>query len=125
MTLQLPTLLALLGAALMAVAIFVPQKPVTKIAARPPAVVVHNAISTWMEPPLSPPAGLLATVKPISWPTLLDSRATDCDIDARREIAQALGALGEHWCAGIIARALDEETDADVRLALSQAAAAG
>jgi hypothetical protein len=126
----------LLGAALMAVAIFVPQKPVAKIAPRLAVVTTHSVISTWVQAPaydLAAPVPVpepatvevAATAAPMSWPALVDPRATDCDAHARRQIAQALGALGEDWCAGIVARALAEETDADVRSALSEAFATG
>jgi hypothetical protein len=119
MTLQLPTLLALLGAALMAVAIFVPQKPFVRVMARP-ALIAHATIATWHEAPLSDtPVQTLDA--PLLWPALIDARATHCDAPARAEIVRALGALGEDWCGPILRRALDEETDAGVRLALMQA----
>jgi len=134
MTLQLPTLLALLGTALMALAIFAPHKTAVRTPAALPRVG-QTVISTWQSEPLDSPAQYMQMAdmpaySPLAdvgmpdgsaapaWPVLIDPLATHCDADARRRIALALGALKEPWCEEILRRALDEEIDADVRLAL-------
>jgi hypothetical protein len=149
MTLQLPTLLALLGAALMGLAIFAPHKAAARPAPSAPRIA-QATISTWQPeitddvrsryiPIVTPAYSAMSedtaftpvadTLEPadtfnsantpvLSWPALVDPQAAGCDAAVRRELALALSALSEPWCEEIIRRALDEEPDGIVRLAL-------
>ena len=127
LTLQIPTLLALLGTALMAVVIFAPAPVEAKVtmSLAPPFMPplapssferwasaqpdVHDA---WSLPPENPPQA-----SP-TWPTLLDPRAASCDAAARLALVDALATVRAPWADAILHRALDDEPDALVRDAI-------
>ncbi len=122
LTLQMPMLLALLGTVLMAVVIFAPSRvpaPVTTSFAPPPA---PPAIDRWEPPtpvePWEPPAAEPAAAHLLAWPALVDPRASGCDAAARLELVEALGAVRTSWSQAILCRALDEEPDPAVRVAV-------
>jgi hypothetical protein len=89
---------------------------------------VVTAVSPVETMPLSP------TVKPaheqtgqvaifsrtISWPTLVDPEAGELDDNERRRVLDGLGIVGDTWCAGILAKAFDEE-EGDLRVAAIEA----
>ena len=124
MILEIPTLLVLLGAALMTVAIFAPKRrPVELLAGAGPAA--FNAWHTLSEPPIAPPSYAEEHVPPaactgagLTWPALVDSCALDLDEAARIALILALAALRQPWAQAILQRAIAEETDASVRAAL-------
>ena len=101
MTLQVPSLLMLVGAALLAVAIFAPG----------PAG--DEAMSGLHAAGGGPPA----------WPQRFDPRAAGCDPAARIELIGGLADVGAGWSDAVLRAALDEETDPQVRRALEEAAA--
>jgi len=109
MTLTIPQLLVMLGAALLAVALFVPRAPkAATLTARPPiadvdqgVVAEHPAVLANASVPESPA---------IAWPLLLDAHAVALDASARRSLLESLAAIGEPWCEPILAAALTEET---------------
>jgi hypothetical protein len=138
LTLQIPTLLALLATALMAVVIFAPER----VAARPtisfapplapahiePAPHTRSHLERW-EPesdslldaataavPLD--AATATVAQPPAWPALVDPRATGCDVRVRLALVDALLTVGTPWSRAILQRALDDESDPDVRSAV-------
>jgi hypothetical protein len=91
MSAGLPTVLALAGTALMAIAIFGPfRKPVDAVDA-----VAGDAEST----PGSAFGTASADGAP-AWPALVDATAVACDAHARIDLADALGTLRSAWAAG-------------------------
>lgn len=105
MTLHVPTLLALLGAALMTVAIFAPKKRVA-----PPPVAVAA--------PRQPADAAPREAAGPPWPALVDPRAVAVDAETRIRIVAALVALDETWCEEILRHADAGETDPAVRRAI-------
>ncbi|GAC1596698.1 MAG: hypothetical protein NVS3B28_28290 [Candidatus Velthaea sp.] len=126
MNLEIPTLLVFLGAALMAIAIFAPKRrPPQALAASGPA---FNAWHTVPEPQLAAPVftddvapPVVSALPALTWPTLVDPRAVCVDGAARVALVQALAALREPWAEVILRRALAEETDLSVQIALESA----
>jgi hypothetical protein len=114
--LHVPTLLALLGTALMAVVIFAPA----------PAVVPRSAASELFSP-LPFEAFAAAGIVPLPelpppssvvWPTLVDPSAAQCDAGVRLALVDALAAVRTPWADAILRQALGEEPDARVRAAI-------
>jgi len=103
MSLTVPQLLVMLGAALLAVALFVPRpQKASTLAALPPIVQVSDCVVD------------VASVQEradIAWPLLLDAHAGALDASARRSLLESLVAIGEPWCEPILATACTEETD--------------
>ena len=52
----------------------------------------------------------------ITWPALVDPDAGELDEGERRRVLDGLGIVGDAWCAGILAKAFDEE-EGDLRVA--------
>jgi hypothetical protein len=142
MTLEMPTLLALLGTALLAVVIFAPKRTVARAAVAtaspaPPLVELPHhtfAHDAWegawtdLPRPNTPPesdtfAAEAPSPEPV-WPLLVDPRAGGCDAAARWELVDALAAVRAPWSEAILVRALDDESDPDVRNAVRAALAA-
>jgi hypothetical protein len=100
---SVPTALAVAGTALMAVAIFGP---------------FHRTAGDDSDESA-------AAIKPHSdgkpWTALVDPSALACDVPARIDLAEALGALQSAWAAAILRQALEIEADAAVRSAISTA----
>ncbi|MFN2459860.1 MAG: hypothetical protein ABR591_04095 [Candidatus Velthaea sp.] len=107
MTAQLPALLALVGAALMALAVLAPAKAVS-VADPAPAASLP----------------LLEAQREPQWPLLIDPSAAGCGAAARADIVAALAALREPWARVILERAHAEEPDPAVRSALGHALSA-
>jgi hypothetical protein len=92
-----PMALTVAGTALMAVAIFGPfRKPVDFDEAPEPAAVAQ-------------------------WPALVEATAVACDVPARIDLADALGALRSAWAAAILRQAYETEPDPAVRSAIASA----
>jgi hypothetical protein len=132
---QLPTLLALLGAALTGVAIFAPPRPGAggpAISFAPPLAPVlppterRPEVWTVDEPAFDalgagqPAPGVLVEDEP-GWPALVDPCATGCDAAARAGLVEALVAVGAPWAEAILCRAAVEERDPRVGAALATA----
>ncbi len=100
---SVPTLLALAGTALMAVAIFVPirsaigDRKLTKVADR--ADRPH-------------------------WPELVEPSAAYCDAAARVDLVDALASIGSPWAENVLRQASGEETDPLVLAAIESALSA-
>lgn len=115
-----PTLLAVLGTALMAVVIFAPAPAaptVTASCAPPPAPLPFEQASllhteTWFEPERRP-----------AWPALLDASASECDAPVRLRLVAALAAVRTPWSDDVLRCALAEESDRLVRDAIAAALA--
>lgn len=122
MTLQVPSLLMLIGAALLAVAIFAPKSPravAVSVLAAPAAVIDRR------EPPLAEqvPDLLFRAPQPVSdapprWPERFDPRAAFSDAEARIALIDALADVRAGWSDAVLRAAFDEETDPNVRRAL-------
>lgn len=105
MNASVPTALALAGTALMALAIFGPFR-------RP----VHDRAPDAVQPvPASQPAPA------VQWPALVEATATACDVPARIDLADALGALRSPWSESVLRQAHDSEPDPAVRAAIETA----
>lgn len=99
-------ILALLGTALMTLAIFAPRKPLPA----PPQPVARE---------IRRPASAEPAERPLPrWPLLADPRAVACDARARLAIIAALADLHASWADEILDRAHAEECDPIVRAAL-------
>jgi hypothetical protein len=99
----LPAALAVAGTALMAVAIFGPFHRMSKDEADERA------------------SGSPATAVSSPWPVLVEASAVACDVPARIDLAEALGALQSGWSASILRQALETESDPGVRSAIAAA----
>lgn len=101
MNATVPAALAVAGTALMAVALFGPFRR---------SVDVDDAAET-------------GTRKngEVLWPALVDASAVSCDIPARIDIADALGALRTAWSETILRKAYEVEPDPAVRDAIAAA----
>jgi hypothetical protein len=127
MTLQIPTLLALLGTALMAVAIFAPRRSaapaMVSFAAPSPAAAARWAPASAVELSDSPAFEAAALAEPaepeLTWPALVDLRAAGCDLSTRLALLDALTSLRGPWADAILARAWAEERDVLVRATLA------
>ncbi len=144
MTLEMSTLLALLGTALTAVAIFAPRRAIPQAASSSaPSVPFSGLVERWRGAAESHPSEEWANTPPPeavreliavplnsasppvpAWPSLVDPRAAGCDAAARWELVDALAAVRAPWAETILVRALDDEPDPDVRNALHAALAA-
>ena len=130
LTLQIPTLLALLATALMAIVIFAPERAVVRptISFAPPLGAAPVEAVAHALPPLErswepEPDGLdsvapAAVSRPPAWPALVDPRAAGCDAGARLALVEALISVGTPWAREILQRALDDERDPGVRTAV-------
>ncbi len=118
LTLQLPTLLALLGAALMTVVIFAPRASSAPVAASCAPPSAPPPLERWAPrcvPDVVPPPPAPDLAPAAAWPALLDPGAAGCDAAARLALVDALGAVRTAWAAAILERALREDVDAAVR----------
>ncbi|MBV8299004.1 MAG: hypothetical protein JO083_05630 [Candidatus Eremiobacteraeota bacterium] len=146
LTLQIPTLLAVLATALMAVVIFAPERaaPRPTISFAPPlapapldtAPRTFSRFADWGPDAGSPDAGPIpaahsipdadsffaaAVPQPPGWPALVDRRAAGCDAPARLALVEALLAIETPWARAILQRVLDDERDPAVRAAVTAA----
>jgi len=91
-----------------------------------PVVTSVSPVETMPLNPTPPPwpaeqTGQVAIFsRTISWPTLVDRAAGELDETERRRVIEGLGIVGDTWCAGILARAFDEE-EGDLRVAAIEA----
>ena len=102
MSISVPILLALAGTALMAIAIFVPFRSSTSQRA---TVAAGEGVAV------------------PDWPQLVEPTATACDARARLDLVDALASIGSPWALGVLHRASEEETDANVLAAIVSALA--
>jgi hypothetical protein len=57
----------------------------------------------------------------VLWPALVEPSAVACDVPARIDLADALGALQSEWSETILRKAYEIEPDGEVRAAISAA----
>jgi hypothetical protein len=124
LTVQLPTLLALLGTALMAVVIFAPKAPAVSVAASCAPPGAPPALEHWTPPAQTSEMPAFEPAAPerrfdlrvaAAWPALIDPSAAGCDSDTRLALVDALGALGTPWAAAILERAWLDDPDEAVQ----------
>lgn len=126
MTLQIPTLLALLGTALMAVAIFAPKRVAATPAVSFAPPLGAPPVERWTPPLADDPFPMpepiveprLVERRP-GWPQLLDASAVDCDATARLALVDALARLHTPWAEAILTCAEEDEPDELVRAAIT------
>jgi hypothetical protein len=94
---EVPAALALAGTALLAMAFFGPFRRASE----------SNRTETAT-------GGVL-------WPSLVEASATACDVPARIDMADALGALHSAWAEAILRQAYESEPDPEVRSAIATA----
>lgn len=118
LTVQLPTLLALLGTALMAVVIFAPKATAAPVAASCAPPSAPPALERWSPPPhvselpaAAPERARDLPAPPPAWPALLEPGAGGCDRAARLALIDALGAVRTPWAEAILERALRDDPD--------------
>lgn len=80
-----------------------------------PAVVAATVASA---PEITGP--VVAFAREIAWPLAIDPDAGTLTEAERRRVVEGLGIVGDAWCAGILARAFEEE-DGDLRVAVVEA----
>lgn len=100
MNATVPAALAVAGTALMALAIFGPFR---RTAVEPDVAAAETANAT------------------VSWPSLVEASAGACDVPARIDLADALGALQTSWAETILRQAYETEPDPGVRSAIASA----
>jgi hypothetical protein len=108
LTVQLPTLLALLGTALMAVVVFAPKAPVAPVVASCAPPNAPPALERWAPPHAS------EAPEP-AWPALIEPSAAGCDRAGRLALIDALGAVRTPWAEAILTRAVRDDPDETVR----------
>jgi hypothetical protein len=120
LTLQIPTLLALLGTALMAVVIFAPAANAASVTVSfaPPLAPVERWSPAPADPFATNSAADIFSHRSPEWPALVDPRAAHCDAASRLALADALATVRGPWADAILHRALDDEPDALVRDAI-------
>jgi HEAT repeat protein len=97
-----PAALAVAGTALMAVAVFAP--------------FLRPALAAGDEGPAAETNG-----GSVLWPALVETSAVKCDVAARIDLAEALGALQSAWSETILRKAYETEPDPGVRSAIAAA----
>ena len=102
MNATVPAALAVAGTALMAVALFGPfRRPLDDVDDEAPAGATNGAT--------------------VLWPALVEASAVRCDVPARIDLAEALGALQSAWSETILQKAYETEPDPGVRSAIATA----
>ena len=97
----------ILGVALLGLAQLLPRRP---------------APARDVPPAADAEAPVTVSVRTITWPALIDDGAGELSDAERLGVIDALGLVGDPWCARILVRAFEEE-DGDVRVAAIDALA--
>jgi hypothetical protein len=127
LTLELPTLLALVGTALMAVVIFAPRPLAMHVAASCAPPAAPAPVTHWYPAPdedlFAPPAEPADDAVPprAMWPGTFDPRAAGCAAEVRLELIDALSAIRTSWADAVLRHALHDDPDASVRDAAAAA----
>ncbi|HEY0614206.1 MAG TPA: HEAT repeat domain-containing protein [Candidatus Elarobacter sp.] len=111
-------ILGVIGITLYTLAVFWPhsKKPVVT-AVSPVETMPLGPNPAWESASTGPVAVFSRTV---TWPALVDPEAGELDDPERRRVIDGLGIVGDAWCAGILAKAFDEE-EGDLRVAAIEA----
>jgi hypothetical protein len=135
LTMQIPTLLAVLGTVLMGIVIFAPAPVAARVTTSFAPPLPSQSPEQWRAETFSPlhfddraiaddlvaPAG--ESCEPaetiVTWPSLVDPSATGCDAATRLALVDALATVRTGWSDAILRRAWDEEPDELVRDALA------
>ena len=131
---DVPTLLAVLAAALCALAVFAPARAAraAPVSFAPP-FPGEPPVERWSPPPFEDEpleididididdGDAIPAPEAATWPLLIDARAFACDAQSRHDLVDALVALRAPWADAILERARAEEPDEGVRTALERA----
>ena len=101
----------IVGTGLIAIARFFPQtkEPIVTAVSPVETMALGEPDTAW-EPQNPPVPELVAHA--ITWPALVDPAAGVLDDSERRRVIDGLGIVGDPWCAGILAKAFEEEDGA-------------
>jgi len=113
--------LAVIGVVLIGLTIFWPasSKPiVTSVSAVETLPLERAAAAPAWESQLTGPVAVFS--RAITWPELVDPAAGELEEHERRRVIDGLGVVGDAWCAGILAKAFDEE-EGELRVAAIEA----
>jgi hypothetical protein len=112
-------ILGIVGVTLIGLTIFWPHssKPVVTAVSPVETMPLNPVAPAWQTEQTGQVAIFSRT---ISWPTLVDPEAGELDDNERRRVLDGLGIVGDTWCAGILAKAFDEE-EGDLRVAAIEA----
>ena len=109
----------IVGAGLIAISRFLPDtnKPIVTGVSPVETLSLGEPDAEWevqAEPERARAPDIVAPA--ITWPALVDPAAGALDDAERRRVIDGLGIVGDAWCAGILAKAVDEE-DGELRVA--------
>jgi hypothetical protein len=107
-------ILGIVGFVLIGLTIFWPQSSKPVVTARSPVETIALGPKGARERDMTGPVAVFA--RTISWPALVDHAAGELDDHERRRVIDGLGIVGDAWCAGILAKAFDEE-EGELRVA--------
>jgi hypothetical protein len=107
--------LGIVGVILIGLTIFWPHSSKPVVTARSPVeTIALGPQGAAHEREMTGPVAVFA--RTISWPALVDPAAGELDDHERRRVIDGLGIVGDAWCAGILAKAFDEE-EGELRVA--------
>ncbi len=109
----------IVGFTLIGVTIFWPHSSKPVVTARSPVeTIALGAQGAAREREMTGPVAVFS--RTISWPAMVDREAGELDDHERRRVIDGLGIVGDAWCAGILAKAFDEE-EGELRVAAIEA----
>ncbi|MDB5029159.1 MAG: hypothetical protein JWO66_2848 [Candidatus Eremiobacteraeota bacterium] len=111
-------ILGVVGIVLISLTIFWPhsRKPIVTAVSAVEKMQLNPQGTTWGQ--ATGPVAIFS--RAVTWPALVDPEAGELDDDERRRVLDGLGIVGDTWCAGILAKAFDEE-EGDLRVAAIEA----
>jgi hypothetical protein len=106
--------LGLVGIVLIGLTILWPSSSKSMVTSVSPTERTPLAQAPLRESALTGPVAVFS--RSITWPAMVDREAGELDDRERRRVIEGLGIVGDAWCAGILAKAFDEE-EGDLRVA--------
>jgi len=107
-------ILGVVGIVLISLTILWPNPSKSMVTSVSPVERTPLAQQPAKEPELTGPVAVFS--RSITWPAMVDREAGELDERERRRVIESLGIVGDAWCAGILAKAFDEE-EGDLRVA--------
>lgn len=111
-------ILGVVGIILIGLTIFWPRSSKPVVTSVSPVETMPLGPSPGWQSASTGPVAVFA--RTITWPALVDPEAGELDDQERRRVIDGLGIVGDAWCAGILAKAFDEE-EGDLRVAAIEA----